>query len=210
MFELLFLGFAALAGKAVHFEMRDGEQAGQQPSYRPASGYPPVQYAQSNPQPAQYDASYYGNHAMEAPVRSGPPPIVRVPLNDRNQFICIAAMDSAITGLVLFEALIDTGANNSYITHEVARRLGLDIRRFTYSNQTRTASRVDQFAGFTAPDVSVIEDPNFRYGGHVCVDNVRIGVLQNDTLDRSVLGMDFLGRLDWSKTGGDLILRERR
>ena len=53
MFDLLFTGFVLLAGKAVHFEMTDGEQQGAQPDYRPAPGYPPVQYAQSNPVPVQ-------------------------------------------------------------------------------------------------------------------------------------------------------------
>jgi clan AA aspartic protease (TIGR02281 family) len=53
MFELLLLGFAALAGKAVHFEIIDGED-NQQPQYQPAQGYPPMQYAQSQYQPQQY------------------------------------------------------------------------------------------------------------------------------------------------------------
>lgn len=175
---------------------------GQQPAYRPAQGYPHVQYAQQQYQPQVYSqANFVQEQSRPAVVR-----VAKSPAN--NMFVANAAIESTANGLVMFPAILDTGAGNSFITHDVARRCGLDLGRLVYANTARTPTGEDSFAGFTVPDLCLLEDPNMRQGGYVIVDDVRIGVFRRDTLATSILGMSFLEKLTVNMSGGTMVLSQ--
>jgi clan AA aspartic protease (TIGR02281 family) len=180
---------------------RDYAMAGSsQPAHRPAQGYPPVQYASQQYQPAQYGQ-------LNDMQRCGPPAIVRAPIRDKRCF-ANAVVCNASGELIVFTALLDTGANFSYMTHATAQRIGISLRNLDYSGTTRTQTGHDRSTNFIVPDIHIVEDPNMRQGGRVGADDIEMSILQRDTLRYDILGMNFLEKLNVSIAGGVMVLSE--
>ncbi|WP_062230709.1 retropepsin-like aspartic protease family protein [Aureimonas sp. N4] len=96
--------------------------------------------------------------------------------------------------------LVDTGASVIAIDRDVARSIGIDPDRLSYSSRIRTANGVAQAADVTLDTV--------RIGG-IERRNVRAVVTEGSGIGTSLLGMSFLGTLGSFEFRGDrLIMRD--
>jgi aspartyl protease family protein len=95
--------------------------------------------------------------------------------------------------------LVDTGASSVVLTAEDARRIGFDPARLDYVLPVTTASGRALAAVVRLDEVSV---------GGIVLERVGAAVMPPGTLERSLLGMSFLGRLSSFEIAGDrLVLR---
>ena len=93
--------------------------------------------------------------------------------------------------------LADTGATYVVLTYEDADTLGL-ANDLNYSASARTANGVSRVAPIMLDSVEV---------GDIQVDKVRAFVAEEGKLNRSLLGMSFIGRLEsFQMSGSELIL----
>lgn len=97
-------------------------------------------------------------------------------------------------------ALIDTGATRTVLSAGDAARLGYDADRLAYVVPVMTANGTARAARVTAREISV---------GSIMRRNLPVLVAPPGKLDRSLLGMDFIGTLSGFDLRGDrLILRD--
>ena len=92
---------------------------------------------------------------------------------------------------VLF--VVDTGASDVVLSRADAERIGLDPDSLSYSSVYRTANGTGHGAPITLDEVAV---------GPIALTGVRASVNQAP-MDRSLLGMSFLGRLSAYEVRGD-------
>lgn len=93
--------------------------------------------------------------------------------------------------------MADTGATYVVLTYEDADTLGL-ADNLNYSASARTANGVSKVAPIMLDSVEV---------GDIQVDKVRAFVAEEGKLNRSLLGMSFIGRLEsFQMSGSELIL----
>lgn len=93
--------------------------------------------------------------------------------------------------------MADTGATYVVLTYEDADTLGL-ADNLNYSASARTANGVSRVAPIMLDSVEV---------GDIQVDKVRAFVAEEGKLNRSLLGMSFIGRLEsFQMSGSELIL----
>lgn len=196
MFELLFLGFAALAGKAVGYLEGDGEDG--QSGYQPAAGYPPVQYAAQNSAPAQY-----GYPQQQGAYR----------VQERYDQDCAYAYADPRTGAFHVDVTLpsvtkgafdtrmqyDSGASCVVLSHADFRAMGLDLRRQRFDIKCDTASGVIRAAPVMLPMMGV---------GQIRLNEVRALVTQQDC-GVSLLGQTALQQFSQIIQRGPEIILQR-
>lgn len=98
------------------------------------------------------------------------------------------------------DMLADTGASVIALTEEDARRIGLNPGRLDYSVALNTANGKAMFAPVVLDRVSV---------DGIRVRDVQAVVAQRDALNKSLLGMSFIGRIGrFDMKGNELVLVE--
>jgi len=194
MFDLLFTGFVLLAGKAVHFEMTDGEQQGAQPDYRPAPGYPPVQYAQSNPVPVQY--GYPREHAYRAQERVDEAYGYAGPAND---FYVDVTLPSVSRGAFLTTMQYDPAASAVVLSHSDARTIGFDLSQQRYDIACAGISGDEYAAPIMLPMIGV---------GNIRISNVKAFITHRDC-GTSLLGQSALMQFSEITQRGNRIVFRR-
>jgi aspartyl protease family protein len=96
--------------------------------------------------------------------------------------------------------MVDTGATTVAFSYEDAERAGLSPQSLNFTSVVTTANGPARSAYVTVPQISV---------GGIERTNVRVGVAEPGKLDRSLLGMNFLGTLSSvSFSGDELRLRD--
>ena len=96
--------------------------------------------------------------------------------------------------------VVDTGASTIALTAEDAARVGLDGDGLVFDQPVITANGRAYTAGADLAEVAI---------GPILVDDVTARVMQAGVLDRSLLGMSFLSRLESVELrGSKLILRQ--
>ena len=94
--------------------------------------------------------------------------------------------------------LIDTGASQTVLSYDDARRVGVDVDRINYDAPVLTGAGQASFASTTLPYIEA---------GHLRVDHMRALVAPQDALPQSVLGVNFLRRLrSYSVESGKMTL----
>jgi aspartyl protease family protein len=96
--------------------------------------------------------------------------------------------------------MVDTGATTVALSYEDAERAGLNPQSLNFSSIVMTANGPAASAYVTLPRISI---------GGIERTNIRAGVAERGKLDRSLLGMNFLGTLSSvSFSGDELRLRD--
>jgi aspartyl protease family protein len=96
--------------------------------------------------------------------------------------------------------MVDTGATTIALSYEDAERAGLHPQTLDFSSTVFTANGPARSAYVTLPQISV---------GGIERTNVRAGIAERGKLDKSLLGMNFLGTLSSvSFSGDELRLRD--
>ncbi len=96
------------------------------------------------------------------------------------------------------DALIDTGATLVAINRTTARRIGLSLSQADFEHEVRTAN------GTTRAAAAMIETMEI---GRIRVDNVQAVVLEDNSLQGTLVGMSFLSQLSRFKIEyGELVL----
>ncbi len=96
--------------------------------------------------------------------------------------------------------MVDTGATTVALSYEDAERAGLNPQALDFSAIVYTANGPARSAYVTLPQISV---------GGIERTNVRAGIAERGKLDKSLLGMNFLGTLSSvSFSGDELRLRD--
>lgn len=96
--------------------------------------------------------------------------------------------------------LVDTGASTVALSEADARRAGLNPASLRYTAQVMTAGGAARGAPVRLNHVAV---------GSVRLENVQAIVIEGDTLQISLLGMSFLGRLSRYEATQDRLILER-
>jgi aspartyl protease family protein len=98
------------------------------------------------------------------------------------------------------DVMVDTGASMVALTYEDAERAGLRLHPADFTSQVSTANGVAAVAPVMLDRVSI---------GRITVRNVRAAVCERGRLEKTLLGMSFLSRLDGvGISQGRLVLRE--
>lgn len=85
------------------------------------------------------------------------------------------------------DVMVDTGASMVALTYEDAERAGLRLKPSDFTNQVSTANGVAAVAPVMLDRVSI---------GRITVRNVRAAVCERGRLEKTLLGMNFLSRLE--------------
>ncbi len=85
------------------------------------------------------------------------------------------------------DVMVDTGASMVALTYEDAERAGLRLKPSDFTNQVSTANGVAAVAPVILDRVSI---------GRITVRNVRAAVCERGRLEKTLLGMSFLSRLE--------------
>lgn len=85
------------------------------------------------------------------------------------------------------DVMVDTGASMVALTYEDAERAGLRLRPTDFTTRVNTANGPAAVAPVTLDRVSI---------GRIEVRNVRAAVCERGRLDKTLLGMSFLSRLE--------------
>src|SRR5690606_38064026 len=96
--------------------------------------------------------------------------------------------------------LVDTGASTVALSEADARRAGLNPRSLRYTAQVMTAGGATRGAPVRLNHVAV---------GSVRLENVQAIVIEGDSLQISLLGMSFLGRLSRYEATQERLILER-
>jgi aspartyl protease family protein len=90
------------------------------------------------------------------------------------------------------DALVDTGASMVALTYEDARRIGIFVKDSDYDLRTSTANGTAKAASVRLSTVDI---------GGIRVRNVDAAVMEPGKMNKSLLGMAFLGRLQRVEMG---------
>jgi aspartyl protease family protein len=85
------------------------------------------------------------------------------------------------------DVMVDTGASMVALTYEDAERAGLRLRPSDFTGRVNTANGVASVAPVTLDRITI---------GRVTVRDVRAAVCERGRLNKTLLGMSFLSRLD--------------
>lgn len=118
--------------------------------------------------------------------------VVRVRRGAGGQF----AVDATVNGARM-PMLVDTGASAVTLTDEDARAAGFDPAALSFSVPVHTANGLAYVASVTFEEVTI---------GDIVATNVRGLIARPGVLQRSLLGMTFLERLDGYEVRGDTLL----
>lgn len=98
------------------------------------------------------------------------------------------------------DVMVDTGASMVALTYEDAEEAGLRLRPSDFTSQVSTANGVAAVAPVTLDRVTI---------GRITVRNVRAAVCERGRLNKTLLGMSFLSKLDSvGISNGRLVLRD--
>jgi aspartyl protease family protein len=95
--------------------------------------------------------------------------------------------------------LVDTGATLVAMSYDDARAAGISVSDADFTQWSSTANGRARFAPVTLDDVRI---------GDVVVRNVRAAVSEPGRLDKTLLGMSFLGQTRMQMQGGSLSLEQ--
>jgi aspartyl protease family protein len=94
--------------------------------------------------------------------------------------------EAEVNGRAL-DVMVDTGASMVALTYEDAERAGLSLRPSDFTSRVNTANGIAAVAPVILDRVTI---------GRVTVRNVRAAVCERGRLNKTLLGMSFLSRLD--------------
>jgi aspartyl protease family protein len=94
--------------------------------------------------------------------------------------------EAEVNGRAL-DVMVDTGASMVALTFEDAERAGLSLKPSDFTSRVSTANGIAAVAPVTLDRVTI---------GRVTVRNVRAAVCERGRLNKTLLGMSFLSRLD--------------
>jgi aspartyl protease family protein len=97
------------------------------------------------------------------------------------------------------DVLVDTGATLVALTYEDAERAGIYPRPSEFTQSVSTANGITKVAPVDIDSVSI---------GNITVHNVRGAVTERGKLQRTLLGMTFLGKLRVEMRKNVLVLRD--
>lgn len=104
----------------------------------------------------------------------------------------------AVIGGRSVEALVDTGATSVVLTFEAAQRLGLGLLPRDFDTPVRTANGIAEMASVYLREVRI---------GPIRVAGVQALVAPEGLLEQSLLGMNFISRLErFEMRGRQLVL----
>jgi aspartyl protease family protein len=103
-----------------------------------------------------------------------------IPQDGDDQFVVVGAVNGQRVSF-----LVDTGATDTVLAPQDARRIGVDVDHLSFDGQAETANGV----GHGAPYAARLEV------GTIVFDGFRMSINQTP-MSRSLLGMSFLNRLD--------------
>ncbi len=105
------------------------------------------------------------------------------------------ALDARVNGATV-RFLVDTGATSIVLRREDAKRAGLHVREHNFTARARTANGLVRTAPVVLRDLRI---------GSLTVRNVE-ALVNEGPLHQSLLGMDFLRRLDGYEVTGDKLI----
>lgn len=128
------------------------------------------------------------------PVTTGEHELV-IPQDAGGSFVVVGKVNGQRVRFV-----VDTGATDTVLSPDDARRLGVDVASLTYGEPAETANGVGYSAAYTAQRLEV---------GPIAFDNFKVAINQAP-MSSSLLGLSFLRRLQsFEHRDGQLILRWR-
>jgi aspartyl protease family protein len=128
------------------------------------------------------------------PVATGEHELV-IPQDDRGSFVVVGKVNGQRVRFV-----VDTGATDTVLSPDDARRIGVDVANLDYGEPAETANGVGYSASFTARRLEV---------GPIGFDEFKLAINQAP-MSSSLLGLSFLRRLQsFEHRDGQLILRWR-
>lgn len=120
---------------------------------------------------------------------------VRLKADDRGHYVAEFRMNGRPV-----KALVDTGASMVAINKSTARRLGINVSPADFIYEANTANGKAKVAAAMIREIEI---------GRVRVRDVEAAVIDDRSLEGTLLGMTFLKRLEsFSVTDGDLILKQ--
>jgi aspartyl protease family protein len=94
--------------------------------------------------------------------------------------------------------LIDTGASTTVLSLSDARRVGIDVDALAFNRPVQTANGVTYFASAWLDSLTI---------GSTRLASVPVGVMPDDALDTSLLGMTTINRFSsWRVEGDKMVL----
>lgn len=141
----------------------------------------------------RHDAEYLGRRVIgefnpsAGVIEDG---AVTFPVSAGGHFVVEAVVDGTP-----LRFLVDTGASDVVLSPDDAIRLGFDIAALSFDKTYRTANGVVMGAPVTLRRIVV---------GPIVLDNVRASV-NGAPMERSLLGMSFLGRLSGYSVSNDVL-----
>ncbi len=106
--------------------------------------------------------------------------------------------DAEINGRSI-EVLVDTGATMVAMTYDDAERAGIYVKDSDYTMRVSTANGTGRVAPVTIDRISI---------GEITVRNVKGAVVEPGKLQKTLLGMSFLGRLSRTEMRSGVLLLE--
>jgi aspartyl protease family protein len=97
------------------------------------------------------------------------------------------------------DVLVDTGATLVALTYEDAERAGIYPGPSEFKHSVSTANGIAKVALIDIGSITI---------GNITVHNVRGAVCERDKLQRTLLGMTFLGKLHVEMRKNELVLRD--
>jgi clan AA aspartic protease (TIGR02281 family) len=164
---------------------------GSQPSYRPAQGYPQVQYAQDSYQPQVY------GHANRALTRQDCAYGYMDPRT--GAFYVDVTLPSTVTGAFGTTMQYDPGASCVVLSHADFQATGIDLRRQSFTVETSTMSASERAAAIMLPMIGV---------GPIRINQVHAIVPERDC-GVSLLGQSALRQLGRITQQGDTLVFQR-
>jgi aspartyl protease family protein len=121
--------------------------------------------------------------------------IVEIPAGRTGHFFATAEINGRSV-----EVMVDSGASVVAMPYEDAERAGVYVKDSDFTARASTANGIARIARVTLDRVSI---------GDITVRNVQAAVHERGQLDKTLLGMSFLGRLQRADMrSGTLVLQE--
>lgn len=155
-----------------------------------------VQAELATQQPVHFPPPAQGNPAEEHRHYGQPAGEIRIDPDKDDRVYVTAEIDG-----VPFKALIDTGANSVYLSHQVARALGIQWGKADLNTSVTTAGGKTRGVTFRLPMI-IVEGVIYGY-------DMDATILENDT-GTNLLGKPFLKQIDYrfEKGTGAMIMRQ--
>lgn len=120
---------------------------------------------------------------------------VRLPMNAQGHFVS----DFRLNGRKV-NALVDTGATLIAINERTARKIGLKLKPSDFKYEVRTANGIAKAASKMIGSVEI---------GRIRITNVQAAIMQDRSLQGTLIGMSFLKRLKSFKVENQALLLQQ-